>query len=88
MSTFELKETVSSTRDQHRALFAVSDAIASQRDLTALFHELGGRLARVVNFDALSLVLHDTATNVMRLHVIELAEPLPIPVYVDSESGR
>jgi formate hydrogenlyase transcriptional activator len=75
----ELEEKATATSDQYRALFAVSDAIASHRDLSALFHELGSRLGRVVSFDALSLVLHDTATNVMRLHVLELPEPLPSP---------
>jgi formate hydrogenlyase transcriptional activator len=60
-------------------LFAVSDAIASQRDLTDLFHELARRLAHVVSFDALSLVLHDAATNVMRLHVLEASEPPASP---------
>jgi formate hydrogenlyase transcriptional activator len=79
MSSVELKKEATATGDQYRALFAVSDAIASHRDLSALFHELGSRLSRVVSFDALSLVLHDSAINVMRLHVIEPAEPLEIP---------
>jgi formate hydrogenlyase transcriptional activator len=60
--------------DQYRALFAVSDAIASHRELPALFHELAGRLARVVHFDALSLVLHDAATDTMCLHILEASE--------------
>ena len=51
------------------------DAIASHRDLPALFHELAGRLEQVVRFDYLSLVLHDPATNTMRLHVLETFEP-------------
>ncbi|MBV8780275.1 MAG: sigma 54-interacting transcriptional regulator, partial [Phycisphaerae bacterium] len=68
--------------DRYRALFAVSDAIASHRDLEKLFHELASRLARAVNFDALSLVLHDSATNVMRLHLIELAEALATPITI------
>jgi formate hydrogenlyase transcriptional activator len=78
MSTAGLQENTTAN-DQYRALFGVSDAIASHRDLSALFHELGSRLARVISFDALSLVLHDPATNVMRLHVIELAKPLATP---------
>ncbi|HEX2611715.1 MAG TPA: hypothetical protein VHK68_11950, partial [Gemmatimonadales bacterium] len=48
----------SGTGEPYRALLAVSEAIASHRDLPALFHELSGRLGRVVHFDALSLVLH------------------------------
>jgi formate hydrogenlyase transcriptional activator len=79
MSSAGLEGKATATSDQYRALFAVSDAIASHRDLSALFHELGSRLGRVVSFDALSLVLHDAATNDMRLHVIELAEPLATP---------
>ena len=79
MSIVDLQQNATATSDQYRALFAVSDAIASQRDLTALFHELSGRLNRVVSFDALSLVLHDTATGMMRLHVIEHSETLEKP---------
>jgi formate hydrogenlyase transcriptional activator len=79
MSSAGLDAKPTATADQYQALFAVSDAIASHRDLSALFHELSSRLARVVSFDALSLVLHDTTTNVMRLHVIEHHEVLEKP---------
>jgi formate hydrogenlyase transcriptional activator len=72
-----------STIDQYRALFAVSDAIASHRDLPALLHELAERLARVVQSDALSVVLHDAATNTMRLHVLEASVPIESPVVID-----
>jgi formate hydrogenlyase transcriptional activator len=83
MSSADLQEKVTATSDQYRVLFAVSDAIASQRDLSALFPELAIRLARVVSFDALSLVLHDTATNVMRLHVLVTSESLASPFTID-----
>jgi formate hydrogenlyase transcriptional activator len=66
-----------SARQQYRTLLAVSQAIVSQRDLHALFHELGGRLHQVARFDFLSLVLHEAASNTMRLHVLETAEPVP-----------
>jgi formate hydrogenlyase transcriptional activator len=66
-----------STRQQYRTLLAVSQAIVSHRDLDMLFHELGGRLKQVARFDFLSLVLHEAATNTMRLHVLETAEPVP-----------
>ncbi len=68
--------------DRYRALFAVADAIASHRDLNDLFRELASRLAHAVRFDALSLVLHDSATDVMRLHLIELAEALSTPITI------
>jgi formate hydrogenlyase transcriptional activator len=82
MSSAELEEKATATPDEYRVLFAVSDAIASHRDLSALFHELAGRLARALSFDALSLVLHDAATNLMRLHVLEYSEPLPAPLTI------
>jgi formate hydrogenlyase transcriptional activator len=65
------------TRDQYRALLAVSQAIVSHRDLAALFHELADRLHQVARFDFLALVLHDAASNTMRLHVLDTVEPVP-----------
>ena len=79
MSSLERDQEATTTGDEYRALFAVSDAIASHRDLPALFHELAARLARVVQFDFLSLVLHDTATGTMRLHVLETGEIVDPP---------
>ena len=68
--------------EQFLALLAVSEAIASHRDLPALFHELAGRLNHVVRFDSLALVLYDAVTNTMRLHVLG-SEPTPyIPTIV------
>src|SRR6516165_1874544 len=61
----------------YRALLAVSEAIVSHRDLETLFHDLAGRLQQVVRFDYLALVLHEAATNTMRLHVLETCEPVP-----------
>jgi formate hydrogenlyase transcriptional activator len=71
MSSAQQDEQVTTNPERYRALFSVSDAIASHRDLPALFHEFAGRLGQVVQFDALSLVLHGAATNTMRLHVLE-----------------
>jgi formate hydrogenlyase transcriptional activator len=63
------------TGDRYRALLAVSEAIASHRDLCALFHDLAGRLRQVVRFDYLTLVMRDAATNTMRMLVLETPEP-------------
>src|SRR4051812_17405257 len=63
------------TSEPYRDLLSVSEAIASHRDLPALFHELAGRLHDVVRFDYLTLVLHEAATNTMRRHVLEPPEP-------------
>ncbi|MGB7848048.1 MAG: sigma 54-interacting transcriptional regulator [Candidatus Acidiferrum sp.] len=60
---------------QFEALLEVSEAIAQQRDLKGLFHELSQRLHAVLQFDFLALVLHNPATNTMRLHILETHEP-------------
>ncbi len=61
-------------RRQLEALLEVSEAIAQQRDLPALFHELAQRLHSVVDFDFLTLMLYDAARNSIRLHVLETRE--------------
>ncbi len=66
------------TGDQYRALLAVSEAIVAHRDLPSLLHDLAGRLHQVVCFDYLTVVLHDAATNTMRMHVVEPPEPVEI----------
>src|SRR6266566_3034602 len=63
------------SRRQLEALLEVSEAIAQQRDLPALFHDLAGRLHSVIEFDFLTLVLHDPVRNVMRLHILETRVP-------------
>ena len=80
-ATVDSLNRAGATEDRYRALLGVSEAIATQRDLPALFHELAARLVQVVPFDALSLVLHDAATDTMRQHVLETMEPIsPRPV--------
>jgi formate hydrogenlyase transcriptional activator len=79
MKNAHLKEQVTGASERYRALLAVSEAIVAHRDLSALFHELAGRLHQVVQFDGLSLVLHETASDTMRLHVLETSDPLPQP---------
>ncbi|HVH61503.1 MAG TPA: GAF domain-containing protein, partial [Candidatus Sulfotelmatobacter sp.] len=64
------------SRRQLEALLEVSEAIAQQRDLPALFHDLAARLHSVIDFDFLTLVLHDAAKNVMRLHILERRIPV------------
>ena len=63
------------TEDRYRTLLAVSEAILSHRELPALLHALAGQLVQLVQSDALSVVLHDAATKMMRLHVLETGEP-------------
>lgn len=64
---------------QYEVLRAVSDAIVSHRDLPSLFSELVSQLKQFVRFDYIVLVLHDAATNTMRLHVAGTIEPTPTP---------
>jgi formate hydrogenlyase transcriptional activator len=67
--------SVEHSRRQLEALLEVSEAIAQQRDLPALFHDLSERLHSVVDFDFLALTLYDGARQVMRLHVLETRVP-------------
>jgi len=61
--------------NKYVALLDVSEAIVLHRDLPSLFHDVAGRLRQVAEFDYLSLVLYDTPTNTMRLHVLEPCVP-------------
>lgn len=63
------------SRRHLEALLEVSEAIAQQRDLPALFHDLAERLHCVIDFDFLTLTLHDPVRNVMRLHILESRTP-------------
>ncbi|MGO9113979.1 MAG: sigma 54-interacting transcriptional regulator, partial [Thermoguttaceae bacterium] len=77
MTSAPFEGQAAATADLHRALLAVSEAIVLHRDLSVLFPELAGRLHHVVQFDGLALVLHEAASNTMRLHVLEASEPMP-----------
>ena len=79
MTAAHVDGPATASREPYRALLAVSEAIVSHRDLSALFHELAGRLHQVVRFDYLGLVLHEAASQTMRLHILEGREPTPRP---------
>lgn len=63
---------------QYQALLEVSESISLHRDLGALFHDLAERLHRVAEFDFLTLLLHDEARSVMRLHILETKLPTEV----------
>src|SRR5580704_2491424 len=66
-----LPERFTSTTDQqYITLLEVSRAIATHKSLTELFQDLGKRLHEVLNFNYLSLILHDPVHEVMRLHTL------------------
>src|SRR6266436_1106301 len=79
MASAPLDPQVPSTDQKYQALLAVSEAIVSHRDLSALFHELAGRLHQVVQFDYLGLALHEATSNTLRIHLLEGTEPVPLP---------
>ena len=83
MSTADSAERPMAAEVRYRALLAVSAAITSRRDLPSLFRELAGQLVQVVPFDALSLVLHEAATDTMRLQVLESRAPLSPRLEID-----
>src|SRR5262245_24811210 len=66
------------TREQYRTLLDVAEAIVMHRDLGELFQDLARRLPRIVPFDYINLVLHDTPRDVMRLHLLVTPEPSTI----------
>ncbi|HZV05732.1 MAG TPA: sigma 54-interacting transcriptional regulator [Gemmataceae bacterium] len=60
------------------ALLETLEVLSRHDDLTALFHDLAQRLRKVLEFDLLSVTLHDPAANVMRLHILESEQPMNI----------
>jgi formate hydrogenlyase transcriptional activator len=62
-------------RDQYQTLLDVTESIASYRDLSELFHHLAQPLRNVLPFDYLSVRLHDSERNVMRIHIVERSAP-------------
>lgn len=55
---------------QYQALLAISNAIASHRDLNAVLRDLAERLRHVVHFDEVGIDLHDAVANTMRVHAL------------------
>ena len=74
MKTAHRDGQVTASGDAYRALLAVSEAIVSHRDLSALIHELAGRLHQVARFDHLGLHLYEAESGTVRLHVLEPSE--------------
>jgi formate hydrogenlyase transcriptional activator len=60
---------------KYLTLLELSKAIASHRELPALFHDLACRLKSLFVFSHLGVFLHDSTDNVMRLHIVETCEP-------------
>ena len=61
-----------------QALLEALESLTRHDDLTALFHELAQRLRKVLEFDFISVILHDPPADVMRLHILEPEQPMQI----------
>ncbi|HLC11184.1 MAG TPA: sigma 54-interacting transcriptional regulator, partial [Candidatus Bathyarchaeia archaeon] len=61
--------------EQYLTLLEVSKSIASHRALPELFHDLAKSLDEILDFHFLTVVLHDAARNVMRLHILDTTVP-------------
>jgi formate hydrogenlyase transcriptional activator len=62
------------------ALLEALESLTRHDDLNKLFHELAVRLRKLVEFDFISVMLHDPAEDVMRLNVLESDQPMNIGI--------
>lgn len=60
-----------------RTLVEISQSILLHRDLADLLDDLALRLQPVAPFDLVSVILHDPATERMRLHMVRSSVPSP-----------
>ena len=60
---------------RYLALLEVASAIASHRTLEELFTDLAHRLHPIIEFNYLSVLLYDSARNVMRVHILDSDGP-------------
>jgi transcriptional regulator with GAF, ATPase, and Fis domain len=67
-----------STQEGGSLLADICRAIAAHRNLSDLFDVLADSLHSMVNFDYLSVVLHDRSRDVMRMHVVKSTRPSPM----------
>lgn len=71
-------QTLRDERDRLQLLLDVTESIASHRDLTLLLEDLARRLPHVVPFDFINAVLHDPASDTMRVWLLVTSEPSTI----------
>src|SRR6476646_10501433 len=75
------RQEIQPPRMQHaEALLEALESLTRHDDLTKLFHELAQRLRQVVEFDFISVILHDSAEDVMRLHILESEQPMSLEI--------
>ncbi|HLJ93853.1 MAG TPA: hypothetical protein VKU02_11760 [Gemmataceae bacterium] len=86
MASAPLNPQAPSTDHKYQALLAVLEAIVSHRDLSALFHELAGRLHQVVPFGYLARNTPPADKSQPGLKLF--AVPLPITPYRPPSMSR
>jgi formate hydrogenlyase transcriptional activator len=74
---FQAQE-LEAVRNQYNTLLEVTESIASHRDLSDLFHDLAQLLRKILQFDHLSVRLHDPQRNVMRRQNLEASSPVEL----------
>ena len=67
-------QEVEAVRHQYQTLLRITESIAGHRYLSELFHDLAQLLGNVLQFDHLSVRLHDSQRHVMRRYNLEGAE--------------
>ncbi len=87
MSLQPAKRRASPELKRYETLLELAGSIVSHVDLSELFRDLLPRLQEVGGFDFLDLVLHDSAKNVMRLHVLHALIPVTIPMSLEVPVG-
>lgn len=60
--------------DNYKALLGISESIISHRDLQSLFQDIAKYFGKLLDFEAIFLTLYDPTTNMMRRHVLEIAD--------------
>src|SRR5262245_39654640 len=80
MSINTQQQLEDSSLPKYRTLLEVAEMISVYRDLSELLHNLAPRLRSVIEFDFISVVLHDAERDVMRLHVLETPIPNSFPI--------
>jgi len=73
-------ELDASPEPYYEALLEALESLTRHDDLIKLFHELAQRLRKLVQFDFISVMLHDPTEDVMRLHVLESEQPMNIGI--------
>jgi formate hydrogenlyase transcriptional activator len=68
-------DTADLQQQKYLALFEISKAIASHRDLAGLFHDLADRLEHLFDFHNLRVMVHDKKRGVMKMQILETPDP-------------